>query len=281
MKKISVIGSGTMGSGIAQVFLQAGFEVVLSDTSKELAEKGVQRIENALTRVVQNQKLHREQKNEWLANLSATGTIDSCADSCLVVEAIYENADAKKTLYTLLEEVIGKRTLLATNTSSLSITALSSTLRHKERFVGMHFFNPAPVMELVEITEGMHTSEEATDQAVKVAEEIGKTPVKIQEEAGFIVNRLLIPMINEAVGVYAEHVASVVDIDSAMKLGANHPIGPLALGDMIGLDVCLAIMEVLHSEFGEDKYRPHPLLKKMVRGGMLGKKTGRGFYRYG
>ena len=275
---VGIIGAGTMGSGIAQAFAQCeGFEVRLCDITAELALRGKGRIENQLTKRVQKGKMDAAAA-EAILNRIVTGTNDICSDCDLIVEAAFESMDVKKQTFEELQAIAKPTCIFASNTSSLSITEIGAKLDRP--LVGMHFFNPAPVMKLVEVIAGINTPRELVDQVKAIAVSLGKTPVEVNEAAGFVVNRILIPMINEAVGVYAEGVASAEDIDTAMKLGANHPIGPLALGDMIGLDVVLAIMEVLQSETGDPKYRPHPLLKKMVRGGLLGVKSGQGFFTY-
>ena len=275
---VGIIGAGTMGSGIAQAFAQCeGFEVRLCDITAELALRGKGRIENQLTKRVQKGKMDAAAA-EAILNRIVTGTKEICSDCDLIVEAAFESMDVKKQTFTELMGIARKDCIFASNTSSLSITEIGAKLDRP--LIGMHFFNPAPVMKLVEVIAGISTPRELVDRVKGIAVSLGKTPVEVNEAAGFVVNRILIPMINEAVGVYAEGVASAEDIDTAMKLGANHPIGPLALGDMIGLDVVLAIMEVLQSETGDPKYRPHPLLKKMVRGGLLGVKSGQGFFTY-
>ena len=275
---VGIIGAGTMGSGIAQAFAQCeGFEVRLCDITAELAARGKGRMEAQLMKRVQRGKLEAEAARAILDRI-VTGTKDICSDCDLIVEAAFESMDVKKQTFEELQAIAKPTCIFASNTSSLSITEIGAKLDRP--LVGMHFFNPAPVMKLVEVIAGINTPRELVDQVKVIAVSLGKTPVEVNEAAGFVVNRILIPMINEAVGVYAEGVASAEDIDTAMKLGANHPIGPLALGDMIGLDVVLAIMEVLQSETGDPKYRPHPLLRKMVRGGLLGVKSGQGFFTY-
>ena len=276
--KVGIIGAGTMGAGIAQAFAQTeGFTVALCDINNEFAANGKKKIAKGFEKRIAKGKMEQAEADAILGRIT-TGTKEICADCDLVIEAAIENMEIKKQTFKELDDICKPEAIFATNTSSLSITEIGAGL--KRPMIGMHFFNPAPVMKLVEVIAGLHTPTEIVEKIKKISEDIGKVPVQVEEAPGFVVNRILVPMINEAIGIYAEGVASVEGIDAAMKLGANHPIGPLALGDLIGLDVCLAIMDVLYHETGDSKYRAHTLLRKMVRGKQLGQKTGKGFYDY-
>ena len=276
--KVGVIGAGTMGSGIAQAFAQTeGYEVYLCDINDEFAANGKKKIAKGFEKRVARGKMDQAKADAILAKIT-TGTKDICTDVELVVEAALEVMEVKQQTFKELQDIVPATCMFATNTSSLSITQIGAGLDRP--VIGMHFFNPAPVMKLIEVIAGLNTPDEMVEKIKAISVEIGKTPVQVEEAAGFVVNRILIPMINEAVGIYADGVASVEGIDTAMKLGANHPMGPLALGDLVGLDICLAIMDVLYNETGDSKYRACPLLRKMVRGGNLGCKSGKGFYVY-
>lgn len=278
--KVFIAGSGTMGSGIAQAFATGGQEVTLHDINLTFAGKGYSLIEKGLTKLVVKQKMEETKKSEILSLITISANLNDAAGCDLVIEAVTENMDVKKQLFQRLDDLCHPDTILATNTSSLSITEIASQVKRSDKLVGMHFFNPAPVMKLVEIIQGMATSRETVDRVKNIVMSIGKEPVEVLESPGFVVNRILIPMINEAVAVFAEGIAPAADIDRAMVMGANHPIGPLALADLIGNDVVLAILDVLLKETGDPKYRAHTTLRKMVRAGFLGKKTGRGFFNY-
>jgi len=276
--RVAVIGAGVMGSGIAQVFAVHGdYSVVLSDVNIEYAERGRRSIQKNLSRLVSRDKMTQEEMDAVMGRVT-TGLSDAVCGADFVIEAALEQMDVKKRIFKDLQSACKPETIFATNTSSLSITELSAGLGIP--VIGMHFFNPAPVMKLVEIISGLNTPTELVEKVTAIARDLGKEPVQVKDSAGFIVNRVLVPMINEAIGVLADGVASAEDIDAAMKLGANHPMGPLALGDLVGLDVCLAIMDVLYNDTLDSKYRAHPLLRKMVRGGKLGRKTKEGFFIY-
>lgn len=278
--KICVVGTGTMGGGIAQTFAQAGYSVIFKGRSEASLNKAIASITKSLSKQVEKGKMEEARKDEILSNITAATEYADCSDADIFIEAIAEDMETKKNTFAEIEKIAKEDAIMATNTSSLSITEVASTTTRPERVIGMHFFNPVPAMKLVEVIKGQMTDQEIFNKVFELSKAVGKVPVEIEEAPGFVVNRILIPMINEAVGILADGVAKKEDIDEAMKLGANHPMGPLALADLIGLDVCLAIMEVLYSEFADSKYRPHPLLRKMVRANLLGRKTKAGFYNY-
>lgn len=280
MKKICVLGAGTMGSGIAQAFAAKGYEVIVRDIKDEFVQKGLGMIEKNIKKLATKGKITEEQAEEILSRVSGTTELSLLDDVDLIIEAAVENMEIKKQIFKELDEICKPEAILATNTSSLSITEIATATKRVDKVIGLHFFNPAPVMKLVEIIKGMGTSQETYDAMHELVINISKEPVQVEEAPGFVVNRILVPMINEAVCIYAEGIASAADIDKAMMLGANHPMGPLALGDLIGLDVCLAIMDVLYKETGDTKYRAHSLLRKFVRAGQLGRKTRKGFFDY-
>lgn len=282
MRRIGILGRGTMASGIVQTFAEKNYDVIMWVRNIDEANPrgSLLSIEKALNKQVQKGKITENTMDEVLKNIEITTSYEDLKECDLIIEAISEDMKTKKEVFSTLDRLCKDSTILATNTSSLSITEIANATNRADKVIGMHFFNPVPVMKLVEVIKGIYTSDETKNTIINISNDLGKTPVEVLESPGFIVNRILVPMINEAVGIYADGIATAKDIDEAMKLGANHPMGPLALGDLIGLDVCLAIMEVLYNEFGDPKYRAHPLLRKMVRGNQLGRKTKRGFYEY-
>ena len=280
IKKVGVLGSGTMGAGIVQVFAQSGFEVYVRARRQTSVDSGIATVTKNLEKLVAKEKISAADKDAALGRIKGSIDINIMKDVDLIVESATEEMESKKALFAELDAICAPNVIFATNTSSLSITEIGAATKRADKVIGMHFFNPVPMMKLVEIIKGLATSDETRSEIAALSAKLGKTAVDVAEAPGFVVNRVLIPMINEAIGILADGVASAADIDEAMKLGANHPMGPLALGDLIGLDVCLAIMNVLYSEFDDSKYRPHPLLKKMVRAGQLGRKSKKGFFNY-
>ncbi len=280
MATIGVVGAGTMGSGIAEVAAQSGYNVVLIDTDEGMLERGLGRITSDLDKLVAKERLSQENRDEILSRIEGGTAMDRLAPCVLVIEAVTENREVKFEVFRQIAEAVADDTIIASNTSSLSISELASHVANPERVAGMHFFNPVPVLKLVEVVSGRTTSDDTVAMLMAVAMQMGKSPVEVSDSPGFVANRLLIPMINEAVFALNDGVATAEDIDQIMRLGASHPMGPLELADMIGLDVVLSIMESLHHEFGDDKYRPAPRLRQMVSAGQLGRKSGHGFYSY-
>ncbi|WP_028997934.1 3-hydroxybutyryl-CoA dehydrogenase [Azohydromonas australica] len=280
INRIGIIGAGTMGNGIAQVCAVAGLQVVMVDISDEAVRLGVKTLAGSLDRLVKKEKLTPAQKDEALVRVQGSTDYAALRDAQIVIEAATENPDLKLRILRQVEAIVRHEAVIASNTSSISITQLAAVLDKPERCIGMHFFNPVPLMGLLELIRGLQTSDETHALAAAFAQAVGKTPVTVKNSPGFVVNRILCPMINEAIFVLQEGLATAEDIDAGMKLGCNHPIGPLALADLIGLDTMLSIMEVFHEGFGDTKYRPAPLLREMVQAGRLGRKSGRGFYSY-
>jgi 3-hydroxybutyryl-CoA dehydrogenase len=280
IKSVGIVGSGTMGSGIAQACAVSGLPVMMVDISQEALERGKKSIANSLERLMSKEKITPQDQSTALSLIQTSTQYSSFADCDLVIEAATENLNLKIKILDQLKNHLKPQSLLASNTSSISITQLAQVTAHPEQFIGMHFFNPVPMMALVEVIRGLQTSDTTHEAVIEMAKMLGKSPITVKNSPGFVVNRILVPMINEALFVLGEGVASAEDIDTGMKLGCNHPIGPLALADMVGLDVCLAVMEVYFNQFNDSKYRAAPLLREMVAAGHLGRKTGRGIYTY-
>lgn len=280
VKKIGVLGAGTMGAGIAQVAAQAGFSVYLVDVQDAFVQRGIKGITKSLEKAVEKGKMPAEEKDALLGRITGQVGFDCLKDADLIIEAIVENIDLKKKVYAELDAICPAHTILASNTSALPITEIAAATKRQDKVVGMHFFNPVPMMKLVEVIPGLVTSAETVATVTELSKQMGKVPINAKESPGFIVNRILVPMINEAAMAFQEGVGTAEDIDTAMKLGANMPMGPLALADLVGIDIVLAVTEVFYKEFNDSKYRPAIILKKMVRGGHLGIKSGQGFYNY-
>ena len=279
-KNISIIGAGTMGCGISQVFLQNNYKVNLIDISKNILKKSKDKIASSLSKLVYKEKITEGEKLKYLSNIKTSTELNLVKDSHLIIEAVGENLDLKRGLIKKIEDIVSIDVTIASNTSSISITKLASGAKNPKRIIGLHFFNPAPVLNLVEVVKGKNTSDKTVSLIIDIVKDIGKEPIVVKDSPGFIVNRLLIPMINEAVLIYSENISSKEDIDKAMRLGANHKMGPLGLADFIGLDICLSIMETFYKDLDNPKYKPAPLLKEMVLSGKLGRKSKQGFYKY-